>query len=73
MSASTKHQWSDDALTDRGGWIAGERFTCGACGTERRALHQEGVHVMKGHATGRLDWIYFVRGQRVETMPECKP
>jgi hypothetical protein len=61
------HSWQDDALLPTGrAWQAGVRFVCAnGCGIERRAMFDEGFHVMKGHATEKKSWIYFRGAKRV--------
>lgn len=57
------HDWQDLALmrSDQGGtgWIAGISFRCSVCGLHRRVVQGEGFHVQKGHADGKVSWIYF--------------
>ena len=71
MAGEAAHAWTDDALSGRGGWLAGIRFTCGRCGVERRAVFETGFHVLKDHATAKHSWIYFVNRQRTDKVPEC--
>ena len=64
------HDWSDDALrptlSGGAGWMAGQRYTCTVCGTERRKA-------MTGkEGSGDNVSIYFVNGTRVEKAPECR-
>ena len=72
------HTWSDDALRPDGkAWQAGIAFTCTTCGLLRRGVQGEGMHVGKGHADGKVSWIYFVtvggEAKRVGILPECTP
>ena len=70
------HDWQDLALmrSDQGGtgWIAGISFRCSVCGLHRRVVQGEGFHVQKGHADGKMSWIYFLPegGKRVGAQ-EC--
>lgn len=57
MARTSDHQWTDDALHGNAGWIAGERWTCAACGLERRKA---------GEAI-----IYFRDGKRAEGLQGC--
>jgi hypothetical protein len=76
MAAKKKadHDWQDLALirSDQGGtgWIAGISFRCRNCGLDRRAVQGEGFHVQKGHADGKVSWIYFMDGKRIGAQ-EC--
>jgi hypothetical protein len=66
----TDHLWTDDALTGRGGWIAGIRWTCSACGVEQRKIGA--VKDRDELDPARSSMAYFKRGIRVEGAPQCR-